>query len=213
MTNHIVLIVDKSGSMAKLTNDTIGGFNSYLDNIEGNPKVAAMLFDTSFKVLFKDKTPKKATRLNSKNYCAGGMTALYDAVGKSLEELEFPHEDRVLFVVMTDGEENSSLEYSANRLKAIIKNREELGWDFMYIGSGVDSWKAGGAMGVPYYNTVSTDTSTGYGENLKWQGLVNATNIFQYAAARGEDNPIIVAYTSTTAPVTSDFHSVKVWSK
>lgn len=213
---HIVLIVDKSGSMQKLTKDTIGGFNAYLDGLEGTPKVSAMLFDTSFKVLFKEKTPKQATRLDSKNYIAGGNTALYDAVGKTIEELNFPEGDKVLCVITTDGEENSSTEYNAEKIKTVVGEVQEKGWDFMYIGADLNAWKGAGAMGINPNYTFATLKTTGAQERMSWAGTTNASNVYQYASDRGDDNPLIqaaVSYSTATAPITTTNKQKKAWSE
>lgn len=203
---HVVLIVDKSGSMARLTDDTIGGFNSYLDGLEGEPKVNTLLFDTDFKVLFRDKTPDKATRLNKKNYKASGYTALYDAVGKTLEELEFSKKDKILCVIITDGEENSSTEFSASQVKSLISKKEDEGWDFMFIGADSNSWSNAGAMGVRGAYTYATHILFGVDEHMKWTGLTNATNQYQLSVTRGDKSPILsasAAYVSSTAPITT----------
>lgn len=215
---HIVLIVDKSGSMAPLAKDTIGGFNAYLDGIEGEAKVSAMVFDTGFTVLFKDKRPAEAPRLDRKSYIANGGTALYDAVGKTIEELDFPAGDKVLCVITTDGEENSSREYNAEQIKAAVAAAQERGWDFIYLGADAHAWTGAGAIGITPQYTFNTVSVTGAHQHTRWAGIASATNTYSHAVMHDEDQPLIAAVTSyatATAPITTTYTEAvnqKVWN-
>ena len=131
--NHLelVLVLDKSGSMSGLESDTIGGFNSMIEKErkEGiDASVTTVLFDTKFNVIH-DRTPlKKVENLTSKEYFAGGNTALLDAIGSTIARIErvpdiYAKNNRVLFVIITDGYENSSREYSRAQIQKMISDK------------------------------------------------------------------------------------------
>ena len=178
MQTHIVLIVDKSGSMSNVTDDTIGGFNTYLKGLKGTPRVNAMLFDTSFRVLFQNKTPKQATRLNKDNYAPSGGTALLDAVGKTLTELEFPKNDTVLCVIQTDGQENSSTEFTSDQVKSLVKERESEGWGFLYLGADHSAWEASRSIGISRGQTFVAPQSNTDEVKSYYSKLSKASNSF-----------------------------------
>lgn len=233
MTTHAVLIVDKSGSMWKVKDDVIGGFNSYLDGLtDENILVSCLLFDTNFKIFFRDKTPKKARRLSLKSYVPSGNTALYDAVGKTLDELVFPKEDKVLCVIQTDGEENSSKEFNASQIKELVHQRQHNGWDFIYLGASQDAWKGSSAIGIPRAQTFTNIQSDSASVRGMYSGVTAATNTWSYGAcdplAFGMDEdgqyikPIAAAaasYMATPNAVTSSHEATgqtiktSVWSK
>lgn len=182
MQTHIVLIVDKSGSMSNVTDDTIGGFNTYLKELDDEVLVSAMLFDTEFKVLFQDSTPKRAKRLNGKNYRPSGNTALLDAVGKTLTELEFPKGDKVLCVIQTDGHENSSKEFNYEMVKLLIKTREADGWDFLYMGADQSAWSASSSLGIAGAQTIMAPQGTSMDVKIYYSKLAAASNSWNYAS-------------------------------
>lgn len=213
MTTRIVLIVDKSGSMSHVTEDTIGGFNEYLKNLEGKPRVSAMLFDTDFKVLFQDKTPKTATRLTKQNYRPGGNTALLDAVGKTLSELEFPEGDKVLCVIQTDGQENSSHEFTSDQVKSLVKEKELEGWGFLYIGADQSAWANSASIGIAAGNTFAMPQGLPGEIKTFYSSTTNASNAYTYAADRGEHNPISFAVSSLNVATTKPEAKTNVWNK
>jgi uncharacterized protein YegL len=141
----IAAVIDKSGSMQGLQADVVGGFNRFLADQQGLPGDAIMsvvLFDTDVTHL-EDNTPIGDVKpLTEETYRPGGMTALYDAVGsaiKVLEEATRPN-DRIIVVVTTDGEENSSRSFTQAQIKTMIEAKRELGWEFVYLGAGDAAW-------------------------------------------------------------------------
>jgi Mg-chelatase subunit ChlD len=170
MLTEIVFVVDKSGSMSSIKNDAIGGFNSFLDEqkkVEGDARVSLVLFDTKFKPLYENVTLDRAESLTEVNYRPGGCTSLYDAMGytmkslkdkiKSLSDEQKP--DRVIFVILTDGEENSSREYTKGMVFEKVKKLEEKkNWRFLYLGANQDAMIEGGKIGISKFNTVTYDT-------------------------------------------------------
>lgn len=159
---EIVMILDKSGSMDHLTKDTIGSFNRFVKEqkaVPGTANLTVVLFDT-FKTILLDGVNLFAVMdnfLDEKNYRAGGMTALLDAMGATIDMVgkrlaALPEDDRpsqVLVVTITDGAENSSIECSKEALQEKIKTQTDTyGWKFMYLGADVAQMAAGAQLGV-----------------------------------------------------------------
>ncbi|NLZ14312.1 MAG: VWA domain-containing protein [Thermotogaceae bacterium] len=157
---ELVFILDKSGSMGGLERDTISGFNAMLEKqhaVEGACRVTTVLFDTDF-VLLHDGLDIGAVRpITEKDYCVGGSTALLDAIGdtvyrienRQMNNVENRRADKVMFVIITDGEENSSREYSAQDIRQIIENRKQRGgWEFIFLGANIDAIGTAARLGI-----------------------------------------------------------------
>ena len=152
----INFVLDKSGSMDVIRDATISGFNEFKNDQAreaGTALFTLTLFDTAF------TTPRQAVPvsdvpdLDHHTYVPGGMTALYDAIGHTLrltDDYYAAHKpDQILFVIMTDGEENSSREFSRERVFQMIQDRQKLAdYDFIYLGANQDSYAVGASMGV-----------------------------------------------------------------
>ena len=152
----IVFLLDRSGSMRGSETDTIGGFNSYIDNNKNNKyetNVTTVLFDDNYEVLHDGVNIKYIKELTTDDYYVRGCTALLDAVGKTISTLEHKKTDKVLFVITTDGYENASREYNNEKIKKLIKKHED--WEFVYIGADVDSYAAGGDLGIKRDNIAN----------------------------------------------------------
>lgn len=157
---EIVFILDASGSMAGVVNDTIGGFNSMLERqkkAEGEAYLSTVLFDDESTVLYDRVDINKVKPLTDKEYVVGGCTALLDAVGGAIHHIGTIHkyardEDRpskTLFVIITDGEENASHRYDYDRVKKMIKRQEnKYGWEFMFLGANIDAAAAARNIGI-----------------------------------------------------------------
>lgn len=159
------VILDKSGSMASKLNDVIEGFNAYIDGLAKEDKVdyllSLTLFDTV--VAYRDiAIPlSRIHKLDHDSYRPGGNTALNDAIGATVRKVESDHPrvDKVVTVIMTDGEENSSREWSLNAVKALIEQKEKEGiWTFVFLGAAPDAWAQGRAYGIPAANVAQYDT-------------------------------------------------------
>ena len=157
---ELVFILDKSGSMAGLESDTIGGFNSMLEKQreeEGECKITTVLFDNRYELLH-DRIDIKAVRpVTKKEYVIGGSTALIDAMGRTVHKISNVQKNtakdyranKVMFVIITDGEENSSVEYTADAVKALIeKQKEKYGWEFVFLGANIDAVSTAGRLGI-----------------------------------------------------------------
>lgn len=157
---EMVFILDKSGSMYHLTEDTIGGFNSLIDKQrleQGEAYVTTVLFDDQYRKLHDHVNIQEVKPITSNEYYAGGCTALVDAVGNTIDSVgkrlsETPEEERpekVVFVIVTDREENSSVEYSKSRVKEMIEHQQsKYSWTFMFLGANIDAVSEAGNLGI-----------------------------------------------------------------
>ena len=165
MHTELVFVLDKSGSMSGLEKDTIGGFNAILQKQlvgEGTVTLTTILFDNEIELLH-DRLPIEAVEpLIDHDYVVGGMTALMDAVGFAIQKIDkvqnkvkkSMRSDKVLFVITTDGMENSSRKYSSKQIKALIEGRKELGWEFLFLGANIDVEEFAHSIGISEEHTV-----------------------------------------------------------
>lgn len=165
MHTELVFVLDKSGSMSGLEKDTIGGFNAILQKQlvgEGTVTLTTILFDNEIELLH-DRLPIEAVEpLTDHDYVVGGMTALMDAVGFAIQKIDkvqnkvkkTMRSDKVLFVITTDGMENSSRKYSSQQIKALIQGRKELGWEFLFLGANIDVEEFAHSIGISEEHTV-----------------------------------------------------------
>ncbi len=157
---ELVFILDKSGSMAGLESDTIGGYNAMLARQQaaaGTCIVTTILFNDKNDLLH-DRCDLAAVRPLTKNdYQAGGTTALLDAIGLAITRTSSAQKElapgqqakKVLFVIITDGEENSSREFSTAKVKALIEQQKaEQGWEFIFLGANIDAVATAGSFGI-----------------------------------------------------------------
>lgn len=163
-------ILDKSGSMSSVHDATISGFNEYLKTLQkdGNEyDFSLTLFDTEVKAVHVDESIKKVDKLDKKSYVPDGMTALYDAVCKTVEDVKkaVAKGTKVLTVIMTDGEENSSKEYTEVNLKKLITKLEATKmWSFVFLGANQDSWANASKWGFASTNVTNFNaTNKGVG--------------------------------------------------
>ena len=165
---HVFMVVDKSGSMHPLQDDVIGGFNTYINTLAEDTKhdyrITVVLFDTAIRRHSEAKKPAEVAALDYHSYTPGGGTALHDAVGDAIYDagrVTIKSGDKFLVVIMTDGEENSSREYTTEAIKARIQDREKIGWEFLYIGQGLDTWRQASGMGLRQSSYVHVNSSRG----------------------------------------------------
>jgi hypothetical protein len=148
---EIVVVLDRSGSMQSIAGSTVDGFNTFLNeqqNAEGEAFMTLVQFDDRYEVDYKSVPVKDVSPLiNGETFKPRGMTALLDAIGKTVNELETDRD--VVFVIITDGDENSSREYKREAIMTMIKTLEdEKGWYFLFLGANQDAIAAGGGMGI-----------------------------------------------------------------
>jgi uncharacterized protein YegL len=157
---RIAIVLDRSGSMASVRESTVTGFNEFIRKqreVGGDVSVKLIQFDDQYEVVF-DKSLGDVPELNQSNFVPRGGTALYDAQGKTIisigEELAAMSEDerpsKVIIMTLTDGQENSSREYTLAMVSAVIKEqREKYNWDFVFLGANQDAVKTAGMMNIP----------------------------------------------------------------
>lgn len=150
----VVFLLDRSGSMQGSETDTIGGYNSYLEQQRKNKfntKITTVLFDDQYELLHNRKSIQDVNNLTEKEYFVRGCTALLDAIGKTINNLDKKVKDnKVLFVITTDGLENASREYNKDKIKSLIEQHSN--WEFIYIGADIDSYGEGTSIGIPRKN-------------------------------------------------------------
>ena len=157
---EIVFILDRSGSMAGLEDDTIGGFNAMIrkqKGEEGEAYVSTVLFDNHTEVIHDRVDIQEIHPMTRKEYYVRGCTALLDAVGGAIHHIGNVHkyareEDRpekTLFVITTDGMENASRRYSYEKVKAMItRQKEKYGWEFLFLGANIDAAREAARFGI-----------------------------------------------------------------
>ena len=160
---ELVLVLDKSGSMQGLESDTIGGFNSMIKKqkaLDVPVRVTAVLFNDKTDVLYESRSIHSVHALTEKEYEVGGTTALLDAVGCTILNVDqkgnVKKGTKVIFVIITDGMENASREFTKTKVKQMISDKQEkYGWDFIYLGANIDAAEEAGAIGVKKANAVT----------------------------------------------------------
>ena len=151
----VVFILDKSGSMSGSEDNTISSFNEYLEREKKNKYntlVSTILFSDNYYYLHKRENIKNIKHLTNRDYYVGGCTALYDALGNTINYFKKVNTDKVLFIIITDGYENASLEFNKSKITKLIKNS---GFEFIYIGADIDSYSAGSDIGIRRENIAN----------------------------------------------------------
>lgn len=191
---ELVFILDKSGSMGGLEADTIGGYNSMLTKqqaVEGECYITTVLFDNHYELLHDRIDIKAVSPITEKEYQVGGSTALLDAIGRTIHKIGNAQKhtaddyraEKVMFVIITDGEENSSREYSAETVKAQIERQKtKYGWEFIFLGANIDAVQTAGRFGI------SADRAQNYhadseGVEINFRVMSEAVATFRECAA------------------------------
>ena len=189
-STELVFILDKSGSMAGLERDTIGGFNAMLQKqkaLAGECRITTVLFDNDYKLLHDRIDIRAVGPMTEKEYQAGGSTALLDAVGRTIRKIagvqrataEDYRAESVMFVIITDGEENASREFSAEKVKGMIAHeREKYGWEFVFLGANIDAVETAGRFGIAA-DRAADYVPDGRGTELNFQVMSEAVAAFR----------------------------------
>ena len=159
-TTELVFILDRSGSMAGLEADTIGGFNSMIEKQKkqnGKCYVSTVLFDDSIEVIHDRVELHSVNKMTEDDYFVRGCTALIDAIGSSIRHIANIHKyarpedvpQNTMFVITTDGMENASHQFSSDEVKRMIKKeKEKYGWEFIFIGANIDAVETAKQFGI-----------------------------------------------------------------
>lgn len=160
MKTEMIFILDRSGSMRHLEEDTIGSFNSLIDKQkqeEGQAFITTVLFNNETKLIHLHQDIHEVNELTKKDYYASGSTSLLDAVGETVREIRFHYNDqlreerpdKVIFVIITDGMENSSTTFTASEVRKMIEtSKQKYDWEFLFIGANLDAVKEGARLGI-----------------------------------------------------------------
>ena len=193
---HIICILDRSGSMAGIMSDSIGGFNTFLKQQKELPDEATItvaIFDDKYELLYDNVDIKKAEELSGKVWFPRGTTALYDAIGKTintdrakLRTLGKEAPSKVLVVVVTDGFENASREYNRERIKTLIKECENDDWNFIYLAANQNAFDVGQSFGISYANT-HTYTANSVGVAGMSMTMNNASTLYRTMSSTSDN--------------------------
>lgn len=175
---EIVFILDRSGSMAGLESDTIGGFNAMLEKqkkLDGECLVSTVLFDNESEVIHDRVRLEKVNPMTYRDYFVRGCTALLDAIGGAIHHIGNVHKyardedvpEKTLFVITTDGMENASRRYDADKVRHMVeRQKEKYGWEFIFLGANIDAVSEASRIGIGADRAVTfTNDSEGIEEN------------------------------------------------
>lgn len=216
MTNQnniteMVFILDRSGSMAGLESDTIGGFNSLIEKqkkLDGKAYVSTVLFDNLTEVIHDRVEIQDIKPMTEEQYFVRGCTALIDAIGGAIHHIANVHKyarpedvpSHTVFVIITDGAENASRHYTSDRVKAMIeKEKEQYGWEFMFIGANIDAVETAREYGIDESRAVNYNADT-VGTSIVYEAVESAVNSIRFSNELSND---------WNAPISNDYENRK----
>ena len=190
---ELVFILDRSGSMAELTSDTIGGFNSMLEKqkkVDGEALVSTVLFNGQSVVVHDRVDIQQVERMTEEQYQAFGNTALIDAIGDAIHHIRNVHKyireedlpERTMFVITTDGLENASRRYSSDEVKKMVKAQQDAGWEFIFLGANIDAVETARHFGIKESMSINYHSDS-FGENWKYAMLEKALHSYRKTGA------------------------------
>lgn len=195
---EIVFILDRSGSMSGLEQDTIGGFNSMIKqqkNAEGEALISTILFDNVSEVLHDRINVKDIQPLTDHDYMVRGCTALLDAIGGAIHHIGNIHKyarredipEHTMFVITTDGMENASRYYSSNKVKQMIERQKiKYGWEFLFLGANIDAVETAGLFGIDEDRAVNYQCDS-EGTALNYEVINEAISAVRCSAPLGSN--------------------------
>ncbi len=192
----IIYVLDESGSMGDIKSDTIGAFNNFITDqrlVEGLADCTLVKFNTKIEKVYENLSIQETPLLDTTTYKPSTYTRLYDAIGQTIkqvkEKIKELHEDerpeKVLFIIVTDGKENRSTEFTKAQVFEKIAKREKKGYNFIYLGANQDAMEEGGKIGIKHTNTT-TWSADSRGVNLAFMSTSNYATKFRNAKTVGE---------------------------
>ncbi len=200
---HVTMLIDRSGSMVTIKDDAQGGINNLIADqkkLEGEMTLTLVEFNTYYNVVHD---MVDIQNLNEEyTLTPMGMTALLDSLGKSIidtgEKLKaLKDEDRpetVLFVIVTDGQENSSLEFTTDQIKEMIKTQnDDYNWEFMYLGADVDSFAEATSIGIGYNNTANfTKSNVSYVMDFASTKIASTRSLGEFDSIKDDERDALM---------------------
>jgi len=186
---EILVVADRSGSMASIKEDAIGGFNTFLkeqQQVEGEANLTLVLFDDQYEVPVTSTPVGDVLPLTESTYVPRGMTALNDAIGKAVNTLKEKNPTHAIICILTDGMENASKEYTNASVKDLMKEAEKKDWEVVYLAANQDAFKEGVMRGITN-NINFAATSKGISDAYTNMS-VTASTYRSRAASNTEDN-------------------------
>ena len=200
---EVVFILDRSGSMSHLVGDTIGGFNAFVEQQkkeDGEARLTTVLFDDQYEILHDGINIHDVPVLTEKEYSARGMTAMLDAIGKTINDVgnrlsktaEADRPGKVIFVITTDGQENASKEFNQKQIKEMIERQQNVySWKFLFLGANIDSFSEAADIGISSPSVASYTAS-----DVRVQSLYASVSKGVSSLRQSENNEVDVNWSS-----------------
>lgn len=194
---QIICILDRSGSMSEngIIHEAISGFNNFIEEqkkLKDKASLTVALFDDRYDLLYDNVDIQDVPPITNEIWTPRGMTALYDAIGKTINTVKANHAktgqkpDKVLVCIVTDGQENASQEYRNLQIKKLIKECEDEDWNFIYLAANQDAFHVGSSFGVSGGNTYSFKANA-QGAHGMSMTLSSATTLYR-SMSKFDDN-------------------------